>query len=143
MGLMWTLLPTAVVGVLLLAMEVPGPSARWRASVRGVGCRIGEWCSRRRAVEPPPAPDPFEVLRLQLRLGVLTEQIRFLEDDPEVWARARRLHAAWAAYDSLLGEACRLAGVAVSDGSSLGGSVRDGGERFREELELTSRGWSW
>lgn len=141
-GLLWVMAPTAVFGLLVLAMPAPDPPPRWRAAVgRCAAWLRGRW----RALRPPrvPPPDPFEVLRLQLRLGVLAEQIRALENDPAVWARARRLHAAWGAYDGLLRDACVLAGVEVADTRPVLMPVRDDGERFREEIELASRGWSW
>ncbi|WP_449385996.1 hypothetical protein [Cellulomonas soli] len=42
------------------------------------------------------------------------------------------------AYDELLAEACRLAGVEVGPHAK-----GDPAERFREEVELASRGWAW
>ncbi|MBC7292037.1 MAG: hypothetical protein H5T83_11990 [Actinotalea sp.] len=116
---------------------------------------------RRRPPPPPPAPDPFEVLSLQVRLGLLADQLRVLENDPQVFARARRLIAVRAAYDALLAEACRLAGVELEEdeeeGAPPGGGPRrleglptenrmtvvSDHQRFREEMELASRGWSW
>jgi len=80
------------------------------------------------------------VLRLQTRLGVLAEQIRAIEADRHVYAKAHRLAATRAAYDDLLEEACVLAGVAV-DGSA--GRRGDESRRYAEELELAARGWSW
>lgn len=72
-----------------------------------------------------------------MRLSELSRQIQELEDDPHVFAKAQRLRATRAAYDDLLVEACRLAGVAVGDGP------RGMQERWRSEVELSSRGWSW
>lgn len=142
MGLFWVMLPTAVFGLFLVTLPPPDPPPRWRAAASRWTERVRErWAGRRRA-DPPP-PDPFAALRLQVRLGVLAEHIRQLENDPRVWARARRLEAAWAAYDALLLEACVLAGVDVPDGWPVREPRRDDGERFREEIELASRGWSW
>lgn len=84
----------------------------------------------------PLPPDPFAVLHVQMRLSELSRQLRVLEDDPYVFAKAHRLRATRAAYDDLLVEACRLAGVTVE-------GPRSTEERWREELELSSRGWSW
>ncbi|HEY5516145.1 MAG TPA: hypothetical protein VIK12_08055, partial [Pengzhenrongella sp.] len=83
-------------------------------------------------------PNPFEVLRVQTRLGVVADEVRMLELNETVFARAHHLEATQAAYDALLAEACGLAGVATEPGGP-----NDELERFREEVELTSRGWSW
>ncbi len=85
----------------------------------------------------PAPPDPFAALHVQMRLSELSRQISVLEADPYVFAKAHRLRATRAAYDDLLVEACRLAGVVVGEGP------RSTEERWREELELSSRGWSW
>lgn len=83
------------------------------------------------------APDPFEALTVQLRLAAVADQVRAIDADEKMFARGRRRIAAQAAYDALLAEACQLAGVEVPD------EPPSGAERLREELELTSRGWSW
>lgn len=83
-------------------------------------------------------PDPFETLRLQARLSVVAELARRTESDPAVFARAERLLATLRAYDLLLDDACLLAGVEPREGNP-----RDPQERFRKEVELASRGWSW
>ena len=85
-------------------------------------------------------PDPFVVLRLQTRLGALAEQIRAIEADQYLYAKAHRLAVTKAAYDDLLEEACRLAGVDVSGAAGRRG---DEARRSAEELELAARGWSW
>ncbi|RYV51892.1 hypothetical protein EUA98_06460 [Pengzhenrongella frigida] len=85
-----------------------------------------------------PAPNPFEVLRIQTRLSAVADEVRALERDETVFARAHHLEATQVAYDALLAEACVLAGVATRP-SAPG----DEGERFREEVELAERGWSW
>jgi hypothetical protein len=117
---------------LRLLLPPAGPPTR----IRLAGARAAErMASQLRGV---PEPDPFEVLRLQTRLGVLAEHIRDLEADPYVYAKAHRLQAARAAYDDLLDEACRLAGVPVDSGVR-----RSESHRWDSELELASRGWSW
>lgn len=143
MGLLWALLPTVVFGLLLLTFPAPDPPPRWRSAARRRSARLHDRWVRHRPAPPPRPPDPFEVLHLQLRLGMLAEQVRLLENDPSGWARAHRLQAARAAYDGLLRDACRLAGVEVTDAAPAYLPVRDEGERFREEIELASRGWSW
>jgi hypothetical protein len=103
--------------------------------LRGV---LPSWASRLRRRKAPPVPDPFAVLHLQRRLGRVADQVRLLECDREVYAKAQRLTATRAAYDDLLAEACRLAGVEIDPGAARGED-----ERLREEMELASRGWSW
>jgi len=88
--------------------------------------------------EHPPVFDPFTTLQVQSRLSKVAEHMRELEADPHAFARAERLIASQLAYDQLLAEACKLAGVEV-EAHPKG----DGAERFREEVELASRGWGW
>jgi len=83
-------------------------------------------------------PDPFDTLRLQTRLGVLASEIRRIQATPRVYARAHRLVALQAAYDDLLDEACRLAGV-PGEADLERGEQR----RWLEEEALATRGWSW
>lgn len=151
-SLLWITLPSVVIGLVLsLALPEPGPPPRWRARLGGWFRRMGTRLvpsSLRRSREAHlrsrrKEPDPFEVLSLQLRLGVLAQQLRALEADPHVYGRAHRLTAAQSAYDALLAEACRLAGVDVSAPPLRPRVVPDEPERFREEMELASRGWSW
>ncbi len=100
--------------------------------------------SRLRRRPQPPPPDPFEVLRVQMRLAALAEEVRALERSSDVYARVHHLRATEAAYDAMLVEACRLAGVPMQGEHGRPSTVpqhRD--ERFREEVELASRGWSW
>jgi hypothetical protein len=93
---------------------------------------------------PAPPPDPFEVLRVQMRLAVLAEEVRALERSHDVYARGHHLAATEAAYDAMLIEACRLAGVPIpGQAGRVSTLVQDEGERFREEVELAARGWSW
>jgi hypothetical protein len=142
-GFVWILLPSAVFALLaVLVLPDTRPPSRLRAwmrrGLRPLGrpfVRAWRWV---RPEPPPPPPDPFAVLALQMRLGILADQMRALEEDPEVWARARRWLAVRAAYDALLEEACHLAGVELDEGRA-----RTEPERFREEMELAARGWSW
>lgn len=90
-----------------------------------------------------PAPDPLVTLRLQSRLGQLAAELRQVEEDPGLYARAHHWFAVQNAYDALLREACRLANLPV-DADPLHADERSAAdERLREELELSSRGWSW
>jgi hypothetical protein len=84
------------------------------------------------------AADPFDTLRVQTRLSHLAGEIRRIETTPRIYARAHRLKVAEAAYDDLLDEACRLAGV-----PSEADLERSEEKRWLEERELASRGWSW
>jgi hypothetical protein len=134
------LLPAMIFGM-FAALSTPrvGPPPRWRVRANA----LLTWAVRpvRRAVERrrPPIPiDPFEVLRLQTRLGVVADQVRALEADAQVYAKAHRLAATRAAYDDLLGEACRMAGI-----QPVPEARRSEGERLREEVELAARGWNW
>jgi len=91
-----------------------------------------------------PPPDPFEVLRVQMRLAVLADEVRALERSADVYARVHHLRATEAAYDAMLMEACRLAGVPTLRPPDRPSTMaQDKHERFREEVELASRGWSW
>jgi hypothetical protein len=126
-----------VVFVLLCALlnhVLPHPPSRWRRrlqpSVERLAARLG-----RRTVA---APDPFETLRLQTRLGHLAGKIQRIEATPRIYAKAHRLMALEAAYDDLLDEACRLAGVPEEADLERGEQ-----KRWLEEQELATRGWSW
>ena len=89
-------------------------------------------------------PDPFEVLRLQLRLGLLADEVRAIEGSPTTYGRMHHWMATQAAYDALLVEACALAGITTATTPGSRTTVPQGAaERFREEVELASRGWSW
>ena len=119
--------------LLNLVLPQPPPS-RWRRGLRSSVDRVTGRLRRR--VEP--VPDPFDTLRLQTRLGHLAGKIRRVESTPRIYAKAHRLMALEAAYDDLLDEACRMAGVATE------AELKRGEEkRWREEQELASRGWSW
>jgi hypothetical protein len=94
---------------------------------------------RRRLRPPEPVLlDPFDTLKVQHRLAALSEEIQWLEGDRAVFARAHRLRVAQSAYDALLVDACRLAGVEPGEAASDPHAQRE-----REELELASRGWLW
>lgn len=132
--MLWLLLlVTAVTAVLILAVSPgAGSPSRLRLRTERLTRPLTDRRRRRRC-----QPDPFEALRLQIRLGVVAGQVRQLESDDHVFARAHRLRAAMAAYDDLLAEACRMAGVQVDP------AVHGEQERLREEVELAARGWSW
>ncbi|MEL7977280.1 hypothetical protein AAG589_15570 [Isoptericola sp. F-RaC21] len=100
---------------------------------------VARRAGRRRAT----AFDPLVTLTVQVRLGELARELRAIDDDPQVYARAHHARAAQDAYDALLREACRLAGLGVVDLPRPAGERAESAERLREELELSSRGWSW
>lgn len=109
---------------------------RRRARVAAVLDRLAMHLRHGRA--GPPAPDPFDALHVQMRLGIVADHLRHLEEDRHEWARAERIIASQLAYDALLAEACRLAEVEV-----LPRPKGDPWERMREEVELAARGWTW
>ena len=113
----------------------------WRRTRQSVSCRFKERRRRRRG-----DPDPLDVLRMQRRLGVLAAEIQALEAtgaDSTYWARAHRIRSRQTAYDQLLIEACVVAGVTGCRPSPGIPGQRNEQERFRVEMELAARGWSW
>ncbi|MFE6968715.1 hypothetical protein [Isoptericola sp. NPDC057653] len=102
-----------------------------------------EAVARRSRRRRPAVADPLLTLTVQVRLGELARELRAIDDDPQVYARAHHARAAQEAYDALLREACRLAGLGVVDLPRRAGERAESAERLREELELSSRGWSW
>ncbi|MDO8143433.1 MULTISPECIES: hypothetical protein [unclassified Isoptericola] len=93
---------------------------------------------RRRA-----GPDPLVTLAIQIRLGQLAEELRTVTEDPGLYARAHHWRAVQDAYDAMLRDACRVAGLAVVDEPLRPDERVSEDERLREELELSARGWSW
>lgn len=80
--------------------------------------------------------DPFSALEVQMALARVERRVVDLQRDDRRFARAHHLYAALSAYDHLLDEACRLAGVPTPDAC---------GDAYRllAEVELRARGWSW
>ena len=115
-------------------LATPDETPRWRVAA----ARLLERLARRLRRQHPYVPDPFAALRVQTRLGAVAHHVLSLEYAPHTFALAERLIASQLAYDQLLAEACALAGVEV-----LPRAKGDAQERFREEVELASRGWSW
>ena len=118
----------------LLYQVSPHPQSRWRRRLQPLVERLAARLGRRTVAEP----DPFETLRLQTRLGHLAGEIRRIKAAPRVYAKAHRLMVLEAAYDDLLDEACRLAGVPGEADLERGEQ-----KRWLEEQELATRGWSW
>ncbi|MGP7960920.1 hypothetical protein ACTVCO_08945 [Sanguibacter sp. A247] len=96
--------------------------------------------ARRRAAAL--GPDPFRALDIQLRLARLTLEIRRIDDDRTMLARAHHLRSALEAYDVLLAEACTLADGAPRETIPLG-TTTPADIRLDRELLLSARGWSW
>lgn len=111
--------------------SIPLPHASVRRLVMRLRARRGERLVR---------VDVFDTFHLQARLGAVADEIRRLESDRLVYAKAHRLRAARGAYDDLLAEACRFADVHTPD---QGRSGDVDAARMHAELELASRGWSW
>ncbi len=143
-------------GLALMLTPVAVFSAAW-LSVAGRGSRIAGWCrpltralarlAGRRPRRPQPASpigaypvaDPFETLRVQLRLSALQTESRHLRVNADRFSRAVKVRAVSIAYDDLLAEAMTLAEVPVQ--RQHGEDRRVG--RLREETELAERGWIW
>ena len=111
------------------------------------------WWVLRRAGRPPShragarrraaaAPDPLATLALQVRLTELAAELRRIEADPDVYARAHHYLAVQGAYDALLREACRLTGLPVADAPLRAGFRTGDDERFREEPARRAGGGS-
>jgi hypothetical protein len=126
--------PGLMFALALALFATPDETPRWRLAV----ARHLEHLARRLRREHRYVPDPFDALRVQTRLSAVANHVHSLEMEPHTFALAERLIASQLAYDQLLAEACGLAGVEV-----LPRAKGDPQERFREEVELTSRGWSW
>ncbi|WP_240666379.1 hypothetical protein [Oerskovia turbata] len=138
---MWLLVVSGAVGAAVVAavawssMRVHRPSAD---ALPPPGPHRTTLRERRRR-----APDPLVALAVQVRLGRLADELRAVEADPDVYARAHHYLAAQGAYDALLREACRLSGLDVEADPLRAGLRSDEDERLREELELSARGWTW
>jgi len=139
--LFWLALPALTFTAVLSLLPGETPSrrrsvlTRLRNGIAGLLDRVAAHVRHGRHV---PAPDPFDALHVQMRLGIVTDHLQRLEADRHAWARAERIIASQLAYDALLADACRLAGVEV-----LPRAKGDPWERMREEVELAARGWTW
>ncbi len=137
----WLALP-ALTFTAVLSLLPGETSSRRRSVLSGVRNRIAGLLDRvaahvRHGRHVPP-PDPFDALHVQMRLRIVADHLQRLEADRHAWARAERIIASQLAYDALLADACRLAGVEV-----LPRAKGDPWERMREEVELAARGWTW
>ena len=132
--LLVTLAPGLAFVALVSLMPSDRPVPRWRLRLANRLEDLAARLRRRRRV----LPDPFDALWVQDRLGIVARHVQSLEADNRAMARAERIIASQLAYDDLLQEACRLAGVDVPPHAR-----GDPAERFREEVELAGRGWAW
>ncbi|UZN03505.1 hypothetical protein [Cellulomonas sp. S1-8] len=138
--MIWALLflalvaPAAIFCAVWAMFPSPDEPPRWRVALAERLDVVADHLRRRHA-EPY---DPFLTLRVQERLGAVATHVQRLEGDDRTFARAERIIASQLAYDQLLAEACRMAGVEV-----LPAAKGDPQERFREEVALTERGWTW
>lgn len=123
--------PTLVFGAISAAL---GPSDS-RVKRAGGWVVSRPWAVRHRPVSEPVV-DPFAVLEVQFRLDRLAAEIADLERHPHGSARGHHLRVALAAYDDVLGQACRMADVPVDTQPGAAG-------RRRREAALRSRGWCW
>lgn len=118
----------------------PEPPPRWRMRAADLLERF----ARRLHPRPKRELDPFDVLSVQMRLSAIAADLRSIENEPHMYARAHHLHAAYVAYDDLLFEACTLAGLDA--GPRLAFSVPEEkrvDQRLREEVDLAAAGWTW
>jgi hypothetical protein len=126
-----------------------GPPWRWPGLlIRSIGRGLRRTATRTRSMfsSAAPEPDPFTVLQVQHRLGLIATELRVLEAadaDLTYYARAHRIHTRRSAYDQLLAEACELAGVPAQHPGPEGRLCRNADERFSVEMELAARGWHW
>jgi hypothetical protein len=130
MGVVLVLLLPTVFFLLLDAILYRKPPSWLTAAVANAWKRVRP---------PREVPfDPFDALIVQHRLAALAAEIQRLEDDHLVFAKAHRIKVAQSAYDALLMDACRLAGV-----EPVASEIGNPNQRAREEMELASRGWFW
>lgn len=100
--------------------------------------RFGDWAFDRAVRRRRSVPlDPFATLSVQLRLERLARELEELAARPRQAARSHHLRVAAAAYDDVLVEACRLAGIPTT----LLPPGRPG--RLERETALRARGWNW
>lgn len=105
-----------------------------------IGVAFVVCAARGRAAQRPP--DPFRALDVQLRLARIAAEVRRIDVDRTMLARAHHLRVALEAYDALLSEACTLADGAPREVAPLGTTTPDA-VRLDRELLLSARGWSW
>ncbi len=125
---MGTLLPLVVTAAVFLALEWLWCRPSWLPLSRVVSSDHG----RRPAMQPlPPISDPFALPAVRGRLDDLAAELRRLERDPTVFAKAFRTRVAELAYDALLAEAARLTSV-----TTIEMEITTSWAPLREELDV-------
>ena len=94
----------------------------------------------RRKEQERRAREVFAVLQMQTRLSTLAATLQRIETDADMFARQHHWRTTLWAYDSLLADACAMAGLEVRVAPA--GPKADA-ERLRRELDLFGRGWNW
>ena len=143
--LIWLVLTVISLALIRSLWSGLGPPWHWpKLLTRAIHGRVRRALSRAHSL--PADPDPFTVLQVQHRLGLIATELRVLEAkdaDLTYYARAHRIHTRRSAYDQLLAEACELAGVPARHPGPEGRICRNADERFSAEIELAARGWHW
>jgi hypothetical protein len=135
------MLLTFVMPVLLfVVLEIVWCRPAWLRSP-GDGFRDGE-----RGFSPSllaPDDDPFTLSFVRHRLDVLAAELKHLENDSEIFAKAFRTHVVKAAYQALLEDADRLANASrlaaitrLSDTTIVDVEIWNSQAPLREELEV-------
>ncbi|MDR2702883.1 MAG: hypothetical protein LBB58_00860 [Cellulomonadaceae bacterium] len=98
---------------------------------------MGLWRAMLARAERKVAATLLADLSLQTRLGQLAAELAALESGP-TYARNFKVKAATLAYEGLLVEACKRAGISPEPQSHY-----EDIERLRKERALTAAGWAW
>ncbi len=138
-----------VVGLLAGAALGRSPSSpQDRSQAQGSWTESGEWALDATPLGPTGVhglsvdDDPFSLPFIRARLAALAVELRRLDADPDIFAKAFHMHAAREAQQLLLAEAAQFGGVAGLDGGGNGPwvpggrSSRVGGGSSWEELAL-------
>jgi len=126
-------LALAVVVDLVYAVSYWGLTGNATFPIRGLAARVDDWRDRRR---PAPEPPATEQLSKDLR-RLADERERVLNSD--LPAKGARLIAYTEAYDGVLVQACKAAGLTPPSGRP---PLRDA-ERTQVETALRAAGVGW
>jgi hypothetical protein len=126
--------------MLFLVLEIVWCRPAWLRS-SSEGFRDGEHGFSPRPLAPDD--DPFALSFVRHRLDVLAAELKQLENDSEIFAKAFRTHVVKAAYQSLLEDADRLANASrlaaisrLSDTTIVDIEIWNSQAPVREELEV-------
>lgn len=119
-----------------------GPGTAPTAGPESLLQRLGWWWNVRRwgRADDLRTREVFAVLQMQMRLATVASILRRIESEPQMFARQHHWRTTLWAYDSLLAEACMLAGLEVRE---VAAGPKADAERSRRELALTECGWHW